>query len=209
MDNPSPSPQPEQQDPHQSKKRVNIWMIIAIVLLLSLASLGAYVLGKNQATQQVSTVPQQTTTPNPTTSGQAPTALPSIMTSPTSDTSGTVTGKLCYPSSLIPKGTITAKNASTSELTTQDYPGSQNGGGSSYSLSLKPGTYHLKYTPQDYPTVIGFYTDYSSCVGSPTGPNCSGQKTRPVLPVVIISGKSVTDVNLCDFYYPPDSPPQF
>ncbi|HSW87801.1 MAG TPA: hypothetical protein VLG12_01420 [Candidatus Saccharimonadales bacterium] len=199
--------QQEKQQSTSHKKAVNVWMIISIILFIALCSLSAYTFGKSQVPppERIAiqpTIQQFTPTQEPTTA---------ITVSPTSTATmtGTATGRLCYPSSLIPKGTITAKNITTNELVTQDYPGTDNGGSSTYTLILKPGTYHMKYTPQAYSSVIGFYTDYSTCVNNPSGSNCSGQKTRPLLPVTIEAGKTVQDVNLCDFYYSPDSPPTF
>jgi hypothetical protein len=196
------------------QKKSNFWMFIAILLFVALCSIGAYMFGKGQGQTTNKTIVYAPQPTRSVTSTQIIVTPPiSITLSPTSTPSiamtGTVTGTLCYPSSLVPKGTITAKNITTSEIITQDYPGTPSGAGTTYTLSLKPGTYHMKYAPQDYATVIGYYTDYSSCVGNPENANCTGQKTRPLLPVVITAGNTTNNVNLCDYYYPPESPPVF
>lgn len=188
------------------KKGVNPWMIATVVLFGVLIATGAYYFGKMQGSNSP-LLPVYAPTPT-LASGQS--LSPTLMPSPTtaSANTGTVTGTLCYPASGIPAGTITAKSTATSKEFTQNYPGTANGGGTTYTMSLAPDTYHMKFTPTQYSTVVGYYTDYSTCVGSP-GPNCSGQKTRPLLPVVITSGGTVRAVNLCDYYYPPSNPPQF
>ncbi len=185
----------------------NLLIVILLIIIILSVGAAAYFYGKSQSVNNTAVMTQIT----PTTGVVIPSVSPTVEASPTAQviTVGTVTGKLCYPASLIPKGVITAKNLTTNQLTTQDYPGTQNGGSMNYTLSLAPGTYHLKFAPTDYPTVVGFYTDYSSCVGNPSSATCSGQKTRPLLPVEVKSGSTASDVNLCDFYYPPDSPPPF
>ncbi len=184
----------------------NLLIVILLIIIILSVGAAAYFYGKSQSVNNTAVTTQISPTAE-----VVPTVLPTEIASPTAQmiATGTVTGKLCYPASMIPKGVITAKNVATSQVTTQNYPGTQNGGSMSYTLSLAPGTYHLKFAPTDYPTVVGFYTDYSSCVDNPSGVNCSGQKTRPLLPVEVKSGSTASDVNLCDFYYPPDAPPVF
>src|SRR5437899_1808215 len=142
--------QPEQTPPIQKKS--NFWMFIAILLFVALCSVGAYMFGKGQGkttnntilySQQPTVITKQIQT-TPTT----PSTTISLTSTPSISMTGTVTGTLCYPSSLVPKGTITAKNVTTSEIITQDYPGTPSGAGTTYTLSLKPGTYHMKYAPQ-------------------------------------------------------------
>jgi len=174
----------------------NIIIIFLLVITVGAITVAAYFYGKSN---QVSYTP--TATINPTSN---PTTVPA-----TAD-KGTVEGRLCYPSSLLPKGQIVAKNTTSGEVFNQNFAGSENGGNSNYSFSLPVGTYYLKYdaTIQNN-TLSGFYTDYSVCVTKPDDPVCPGQKTRPLLPVEVKAGSVVKDINLCDFYYPPDNPPKF
>lgn len=116
---------------------------------------------------------------------------------------GTVTGKLCYPSEGLPSGKIVAKNLATNQEITQNY----SGGVDTYTFDLPVGTYHLKYTTPTY--LNGYYDSYSSCLNSGGTPECSGQQNRPLLPVTVESGKTASDINLCDFYYNPSNPPTF
>lgn len=203
-------------DPQQTiqpipvKKNINPWMIISLVLFVVLVAAAAYYFGKMQG-NGVSLMPSASVSPtSPMTQASltlsvSPTAAP--WTNATGQ--GTVSGILCYPASLIPAGTITAKDTTTSKEITQTYAGTQAGGGTTYTMQLPSGTYHMKFTPTAYSTVVGYYTDYSSCIGNPSGANCSGQKTRPLLDVQIASQGTVGSVNLCDYYYPSDNPPKF
>ena len=67
----------------------------------------------------------------------------------------------------------------------------------------------MKFVPTDAPNTIGYYTEYSTCVDTPDEPNCTGNKTRAILPVAVAAGKTVAKVNLCDYYYEPTKPPQY
>ncbi len=191
------------------KGSMNPWMIISFVLLAVVlaGSVYMYMFAKNQPKE-----PTVMMYPKTTKTALSPTLAVSLTPSPSgtqSAANGTVSGTLCYPSSVIPAGTITAKSVVTGKELTQPYVGSQNSGGTTYTMPLPVDTYHLKFTPTQYSTIIGFYTDYSTCVGNPTGANCTGQKVRPLLPVAVTASTTVKDVNLCDYYYPTNTPPQF
>ena len=49
---------------------------------------------------------------------------------------GTVSGKLCYPSSFLPPGEIVAKELDSGKTYTKTYEGTFNGGGLTYSFEL-------------------------------------------------------------------------
>lgn len=194
---------PPSQPPTPTKHGLNPFLILGIVVLVALVGAAAYFLGKGQIP-----VKQVVYTPTPTIPVEvSPTevASPTAMTTQT----GSVSGTLCYPGSIIPAGTIYAKDLATAKETTQAYPGTQNGGGTSYTMSLTAGTYHMKFVPTQYSTVIGYYTEYSTCVNNPSEPNCTGQKTRAILPVTITAGQTTSKVNLCDYYYPTGAPPAY
>jgi hypothetical protein len=119
---------------------------------------------------------------------------------PTQSQTGMVSGRLCYPSQVLPKGKIVAKNIQTGETIIQDYPGGEMT--FTYTFELKPGEYHLRYD------VVGpeggllseFYTNYSDCALADT---CGERKTiQELLPVKVESGKKVENIHLCDFIYP-------
>lgn len=177
-------------------------LVILILALITVSAVGiaAYLYGR---TQNPSLNVNLSQSPIPTTSTSTPVAT-------ASGAKGIVTGKLCFPASVLPKGKIIAKNTVTNEITSQDYPGSEAGGGFVYTLNLSPGSYYMKYDANSPSGILsGFYTNYSTCVGNSSSAECSGQRTRPLLSVDVKPGSTVTDVNLCDFYYPSDSPPKF
>lgn len=199
---------------HENKKGgMNVWMIISLVLFIILVAGLAYLFGRGQAVLTSQQTMQQVS-PTAIVSQGSNQTMPTNPIAPTNMTisnsnMGSVSGTLCYPSSMIPSGTIYAKSLTTSKEFTESYPGTANGGGTSYGMQLPPDTYHMKFTPQQYTNVVGYYTEYSTCVGNPSGSDCSGQKTRNILPVKVDAGGSVKNVNLCDYYYLPDSPPQY
>lgn len=183
-------------------------LVILILALITIAAVGsaAYLFGR---TQNLSlNLNSASSTPIATNSTNA--TISPVATAAGTMAKGSVTGKLCFPASVLPKGKIIAKNIVTNDLISQDYPGSDAGGGLVYSLSLPVGSYNLKYdATTSSGTLSGYYTSYSTCVGNQTSADCSGQKTRPLLTADVKDGGTVNNVNLCDFYYPADNPPKF
>lgn len=117
---------------------------------------------------------------------------------------GTVTGRLCYPSEVLPKGLIEAKRPSDSSIFVQDYPGSGNGGKSNYSFELEEGEYYLRYT------ISKQFIGYSTTV-CPTGQeeSCGDKKPRELKTVSVKAGQTVSGYDLCDFYYKDSNAPKF
>lgn len=136
------------------------------------------------------------------------TATPVASPTPTPQTTGMIAGKLCYPSSFLPKGQIEAKNTATNTVTTQPYPGSQNGGKSTYALELTPGTYVLRYKAQVDANNASYGYHTSVC---PTGieTTCAATNARTNIQIQVKAGTTASDVNLCDFYYDQTAPPAF
>ena len=187
------------------KKGMNLWLMLSLVLLVVvLAGSGYfYMLSKNK-TSEVTQMLYPTKAVSPT----APVHVsPSPAT--TESATGSVSGKLCYPASGIPAGTIFAKDIKTNKEYTQEYKGTAAGASTLYTFSLPDGSYHLKFVPTQYATNVGYYTEYSSCVGNPVGPNCTGQKTRAISTATVSAKMTVQNVNLCDYYYPAATPPQY
>lgn len=210
---PLPTPpqevQPTISTPSSGTKKggINPWMIISFILLAVVAIGGVYLymLSKNQSTQQAMRMAYPT-------QAVAPTVAVNLSPTPSGTMSaqtGKVAGTMCYPASGVPAGVITAKDTTSGKEYTQTYAGTGNGATTAYTFDLPVGAYHMKFTPAQYSTVIGFYTDYSSCVGNPSGANCSGQKLRPLLAATVSANLTTQNINLCDYYYPPSTPPQF
>ena len=169
-------------------------------MVLVIAGLvGAYYLGRGTSQPQ-----------NPVITNQTPQLTPSPTSTKQETGSGTVMGKLCYPSEFLPVGKIIAKDINSGKIFTQDYPGSDNVSKNTFSLELSIGKYYLRYDAYPSglqgPFLSGYHT--VNCP-SGTGPNCSQNVPRVLDPVEVNTGKVVKNIDLCDFYYPPDNEPKF
>lgn len=122
----------------------------------------------------------------------------------TSVAKGTVTGKLCYPSEVLPQGVIEAKRLSDLKIFILDYGGSEAGGGNNYEFPLEDGSYYLRYKVAE--NLIGYST--TIC---PTGQEetCGDTKIRVLRKAEVKTGQAVSDYNLCDFYYHSSNAPKF
>lgn len=187
-----------------------------IIVIIALVAGISYFLGTNtNKSQTVNKTAPVSTSPTPTIAESTPapsTTVPTISTTTESKT-GKASGKLCYPSDHVPAGKIMAKNLNTGKVTEQAYPGSQAGVPSTYTLELEPGEYHIKFNVgSEVNPYAGYYTTYSQCADNPNAGEieiCRGSKTRPALTLTIESNTVVSNVNLCDYYYPSDQPPDF
>lgn len=189
-------PEPEAAKPGGSKVLLIVALVILIIAILGVAAyfLGFVNLGSLgvSPTQAPSQTPRALATP---VSIPVATASGSPLASTSGQTQGTVTGKLCYPSEVAPAGSIVAKDNSGQSFT-QAFAGTQAGAALSYSFALAPGTYHLKY--ETSPTMAGYYT---ACAKNPTNDVCALDSNHVNLDVVVSAGKTVSDVDLCDFYW--------
>lgn len=142
-----------------------------------------------------------------------PTFLPGIISpSPTTgpqqnnETEGTVTGRVCFPSEGIPAGNILAKDVSSGETFKQEYLGSEVAGKTDYSFKLKPGIYVFAYDPGRHGQNMGYYT---SCAESGHANECSTKESHSLTEITVVSGESINDIDLCDYYYKPEHKPDF
>ncbi|MBI2021673.1 hypothetical protein HYS93_02180 [Candidatus Daviesbacteria bacterium] len=122
----------------------------------------------------------------------------------TVESSGKVSGRLCYPSEFLPEGTIEAKRLSDGQIFTQNYPGSNNGGKNTYSFELESGDYYLRYKISDK------FNGYSTTV-CPTGQDesCGDTKPREIRKAEVKADQTVLGYDLCDFYYRDSNAPKF
>lgn len=116
---------------------------------------------------------------------------------------GIVEGKICYPSEGIPAGTILAKNIKTGEITRQNFEGVPPSKKDIYSISLDPGTYVFAYDIGSI-NYLGFY---STCAIQLT--ECKTTESHQLIEVNVVAGKTISNVDLCDYYYQPDQKPNF
>ncbi|OGM81202.1 hypothetical protein A2594_01830 [Candidatus Woesebacteria bacterium RIFOXYD1_FULL_41_28] len=118
---------------------------------------------------------------------------------------GTVSGKLCYPSSFLPPGEIVAKELDSGKTYTQTYEGTFNGGGLTYSFELPVGTYHIRYQAHASTKDTSIFTSgyYDECAKTMHTNECTPDSGHINIPVTIKVGEEITNVDLCDFYYNP------
>jgi hypothetical protein len=185
---------------------VKLLLGVLIGTFITGSIVGAFYIGKLQNTKvKQSPVPSVEITfvsPSPISSAQV---MAIVETS--SKKTGKVEGKLCYPSEFLPEGKITAKDMN-GKITSLDYPGSQKGGKNTYSMDLAEGKYNLRYEPgapknTDY---FGYHT-----LACPTGleTTCSDTKQRVLISATVEAGKTISNFDLCDFYYTKNNTPQF
>jgi len=106
---------------------------------------------------------------------------------------GTITGKLCYPSEYIPEMTIYARNVKTGKtLSTHVKEGT-----AVYKVSVPPGRYFVFVWTRTEKTLGRIGGLYSRAV--PCGLNVSCADHRPI-PVEVEPGRTVTHIDPCDFY---------
>ena len=117
---------------------------------------------------------------------------------------GTVSGKICYPSEVIPKGKLEVKRLLDDYTIDEDYPGSISGEKPTYSFQLEPGDYYIRYN------VDGKIFGYSTTV-CPTGneTTCADTKKRVPVMAVVKDGQELKNYDLCDYYYKDSNAPKF
>ncbi len=144
------------------------------------------------------------TKPLPTLS---PTVLATIKATVKVEEKGEILGKLCYPSSFIPKGTIQFKNIDTNEILEKNYGGTEEEKTSNFSQSLNTGKYIIRFKPGlEGQAYYGYSTDVCS-TGLET--SCAQNTERKNNVFEIKAGSKTEGVNICDFYYSKDTEPKF
>lgn len=118
-------------------------------------------------------------------------------------TYGTVEGKICYPSSVVPEGNILAKNTETGKVEKKYFEGVPPKN-QDYSLILKSGKYVFAYEIAGDPK--GFYT---SCALTGDIANCSTPESHQLTEVSVTTGGTVKKIDLCDYYYQETEKPNF
>lgn len=117
---------------------------------------------------------------------------------------GTVSGKICYPSEVIPKGKLEVKRLIDDYITYEDYPGNTPGVKPTYSFQLGPGDYYIRYNVDD--KIFGYST--TVC---PTGNETACGDTKQRIPVmaVVKDDQELKNYDLCDYYYNTSNAPKF
>lgn len=167
------------------------FVLISIIIVVLVVVSGYFIYQNLQLKKQV-TLPE-------------PIALVSPVATSSPILEGAVSGKLCYPSSFIPKGSIEAKSIATGKIFTQDYPGTANGGGSIYTINLPADKYYLRFKTSQG-TDFGYHTTVCSTGGETT---CGDLGPRILISAEVISSQTLKGYDLCDFYYSPQDAPKF
>ena len=117
---------------------------------------------------------------------------------------GIVSGKICYPSEVIPKGKLEVKRLMDDYIISENYPGSITGAKPAYSFQLEPGDYYIRYNVDD--KIFGFST--TVC---PTGneETCADTKQRIPVMAVVKEDQELKNYDLCDYYYKDSNTPKF
>jgi len=152
--------------------------------------------------------------------------VPSLSAFPSVVTTGTITGRLGYPSDFVPQLTVYAISISDSSVwfstdtprfgnplsaTLPPGPTWPSSGPGTYRLSgIRPGTYFVIAYRNDGNPGVGVYTPWTAkCSSSdptvpspPPGP-CSSEHT--LLPVTLLAGQTVSYVDIVDWAFPPQA----
>lgn len=124
--------------------------------------------------------------------------------SPQFETKGKVSGKLCYPSEVVPEGTIEAKRISDGKVFILNHGGSEDEAGPKFTFKLEEGDYYLRYKTS------GGLFGYSTTV-CPTGKEetCGNTKPRVLRKAGVKIGETISGYDLCDYYYKDSNAPKF
>lgn len=181
---------------------MNLKNVIIVILLLIIVGGGAYQLGQGAMKENTSPINSSGSSATPEISTNDTFSQPSPTSNPVLN--GTVTGKLCYPSSFLPKGNIEAKNINNQQVYSQDYQGTENGGETNYTIELPEGEYHLRYKVS---TELNGYHTTVCLTGTET--SCADTEKRIIASAVVKPNQTTTQHDLCDFYHNPSNAPDF
>jgi hypothetical protein len=119
--------------------------------------------------------------------------------------SGTVSGRLCFPSDFLPPGEILAKDLGSGKTHTQEYPGSMSGGKLTYSFELPVGTYHLRYQAHGSTKKPEIFTSgyFDECAKTMATAECTPDSGHINIDITVKAGQETKNIDLCDFYYNP------
>ncbi|HNB52470.1 MAG TPA: hypothetical protein PK530_11025 [Anaerolineales bacterium] len=131
-------------------------------------------------------------TSTPTTSTETPAPEPTPLPAST----GTVSGRVCYPSEFIPAMTAYFQQTSSGALTELAIAESQ----LTYTIELAPGTYRAFSWTEKY-QIASAYTGYVACG---YGITCT---EHSLLTFEVIAGQELTNIDICDGPYPVDQLP--
>lgn len=165
--------------------------IVWVLIVLSLLVVGIYYLNLEKGEKLETTRTEVNPTPT----------LRETMEPTKGVEMGKIEGKVCYPSSFIPKGNILAKEVTTGEVKRQIFE--MNEGNQNFAMELDKGRYVVAYQPNEM-EVMGFYTGCAIDLE-----NCISDKSHQLIEVEVGAGEIVKGVDICDYYYQPENKPKW
>ncbi|MCK4724849.1 MAG: hypothetical protein KAT29_03565, partial [Anaerolineales bacterium] len=172
------------------------WFYVAIFLGLIFSACapldGTLEVGIIFETQETS-VPSSPTPEQPTSAPVEPTQTPEPVPS-----TGTVTGKICYPSEFIPSMTAYFLNNETSVLSQLQIAENQ----TSYTMELEPGDYFAFAYPEEQSISLGGM--YSEAVACGLTAECTD---HTLLVFTVTLGETIGSIDICDWYAQDQLPP--
>ena len=124
---------------------------------------------------------------------------------PQFETRGSISGKLCFPSEVVPEGIIEAKRLSDGKVFILNHDSSLDDElKDKYIFKLEQGNYYLRYK------TAGNQFGYSTSV-CPTGKeeSCGDTKQRVMVKATVEPNDEVSNYDLCDYYYQNSNAPKF
>lgn len=201
--------------------------LLAIVLVLALGAASA--LRQLRPVPATTPLPSASEVPTPSATPSVPTIIASPSPTATAPTTGTITGRLGYPSDFVPPLTVYAISVSDSSvwfstdtprfgnpLSATPPPGGPTwppSGDGTYSISrIPPGTYYVIAYRNDgaenpqYKNFPGAYTQWAAkcassdpAVPSPPPGPCSSDRT--LVPVSVAAGQTVSYIDIVDWFF--------
>lgn len=121
-----------------------------------------------------------------------------------SEKTGIVSGKICYPSEVVPKGKLEVKRIMDDYIIYENYPGSIEGVEPTYLFQLEPGDYYIRYSVDE--KMFGYSTTVCKRGNETT---CADTKQRIPVMAVVKTDQELKNYDLCDYYYSSKNAPRF
>lgn len=118
---------------------------------------------------------------------------------------GKVSGKICYPSELVPEGDLLIKNTKTKEILKEHFDETKVGQQQNFLITLDEGVYVFAYKPVTN-DIYGFFTP---CALTMEANDCSTKESHQLTEIKVEKDKTTKGVTICDYYYSTDDKPNF
>lgn len=172
---------------------------LAVVLMLSMAAMGAYVWQNEQdkaALQaQLAATPAPTPVVVPATISEPPPTPATDSAIPLLATSGSISGSVSFPSEGIPKMEVCAEDTTTKETicTSEIQEDSSYSSGMGYKLEVPAGTYYV-YAKLPNDSYKAYYNEFVTCGLQASCPS------HKLIPVEVGQDQQVSQIDPQDWY---------